>query len=357
MSSLLFENVSKSFGKQKVIDSITLEVKAGEMFSLLGPSGCGKTTLLRLASGLEQPDSGSVWLDGRDITALPPEARPVNTIFQSYALFPHLSARENIAFGPKLTKQTAADIRARVAEMLELVQLQEHADKLPSQLSGGQKQRVAIARALINRPRVLLLDEPLAALDLKLRQHMLSELKRLHQSANCTFLFVTHDQTEAMGLSDRLAVMNQGRVIQIGPPETLYSRPNSEFVASFIGHTNLIPGTLTSCEGADFKCRVAIAGLGEVHGHSDSLMKVGTQVKVSIRPEDCLLTPAESPRPDSALPHKFIIEEMLYLGAKSQATLRSVDHTLTVSMPTGSVTKGREVWLSFRTEAARVLGC
>ena len=207
---LRFENITRRFGAFTAVDAVTIDIAQGETFSLLGPSGCGKTTLLRIAAGFDQPDHGRVWLDGKDITALPPDQRPVNTVFQNYALFPHLTVRENIAFGPKIAGLAAAAIRREVDRMLELVDLAAHANKKPGVLSGGQKQRVAIARALVNKPKVLLLDEPLAALDLKLRHRLLVELDAIHDEVGITFIYVTHDQSEAMSISDRIAVMNKG---------------------------------------------------------------------------------------------------------------------------------------------------
>ncbi|MBC8127636.1 MAG: ATP-binding cassette domain-containing protein, partial [Gloeobacteraceae cyanobacterium ES-bin-144] len=206
--TLRFDNVSKRFGNFTAVDQVTLEIQHGQVFSLLGPSGCGKTTLLRMAAGFEKPDQGRVLLDGKDITDLPPEQRPVNTVFQNYALFPHLSVRDNIAFGLKIARHSKTKITQEVDRMLDLVDLCEHADKMPAKLSGGQKQRVGIARALANKPRVLLLDEPLAALDLKLRQRLLVELDAIHDEVGITFVYVTHDQGEAMSISDTIAVMN-----------------------------------------------------------------------------------------------------------------------------------------------------
>ena len=230
MSAFLrFEHVSKRFGRMQAVDDVSLAVAHGEIFSLLGPSGCGKTTLLRIAAGLETPDAGRVFLNEEDITDLPPNRRQVNTIFQNYALFPHLSVRDNIAFGLRVARRPAGEMRREVDRMLALIQMEDQADKKPAQISGGQKQRVAIARALVNKPQVLLLDEPLAALDLKLRQRMLIELDLIHDEVGITFLYVTHDQGEAMGLSDRIAVMHAGRVQQVGTPPEIYEKPPQQF--------------------------------------------------------------------------------------------------------------------------------
>jgi len=215
---LSFENISKTFGKQTVLSDVSFSVEKGKIFSLLGPSGCGKTTLLRICAGLEAPDSGRVILDGKDITDLVPNDRPVNTVFQNYALFPHMTIWENIAFGPKIDKRPKREIASEVEKYLEMIQMTQHAYKKPAQLSGGMRQRVALARALINHPQVLLLDEPLAALDLKLRQRMLVELDELHDKIGITFVYVTHDQSEAMSISDDVAVMNEGIIEQMGAP-------------------------------------------------------------------------------------------------------------------------------------------
>ena len=256
---LVFENLSKLFGPTRAADNVSLSIRKGEFFSLLGPSGCGKTTLLRILAGFEQPDSGRVLLDGEDITALPPHKRKVNTIFQNYALFPHLTVWENIAFGLRIAKCPKEEIgsgsRADAAS---------HPDgrsgpKRPDMISGGQKQRVAIARALINKPQVLLLDEPLAALDLKLRQRMLIELDLIHDEVGITFLYVTHDQGEAMSLSDRIAVMDQGRIEQVGAPAEIYEAPRSSFVAAFIGDTNFFEGEVADVPEDEYS-RLKIEG-------------------------------------------------------------------------------------------------
>jgi len=247
-SDVVITGVCKSFGDFEVLKDVSLEIKKGEFFSLLGPSGCGKTTLLRIIAGFEHPDIGELTLDGNNVLSLPPNKRQTNTVFQNYALFPHLTVFENVAFSPRLKGVSGAQIKSKVEEYIHLVRLEGHADKRPNQLSGGQKQRVAIARALINEPRVLLLDEPLSALDAKLRQHMLIELDRIHDEIGITFIYVTHDQQEALSVSDRLAVMNQGDILQIGTPYEIYESPATDFVARFIGETNLFDGTVTSVE-------------------------------------------------------------------------------------------------------------
>ncbi len=237
-------DLRRNFGSVKALDGVNLEIAAGEFFALLGPSGCGKTTLLRILAGLDQPDSGAILLDGKELNA-PAHERPINTVFQSYALFPHLTVRENIAFGLRMKKRPAAEIIRRVDAMLNLVEVSPLATRKPSEISGGQRQRVALARALINEPQVLLLDEPLAAVDQKLRKQLQTELKSLQRRLGLTFIYVTHDQEEALSLSDRLAILNQGQVKQVGTPREVYDHPQSRFVAEFIGHCNFIEAQIT----------------------------------------------------------------------------------------------------------------
>jgi spermidine/putrescine transport system ATP-binding protein len=328
---LHFENVTRRFGSFTAVDAVTLDIERGETFSLLGPSGCGKTTLLRMAAGFDRPDSGRILLDGRDITHLPPDQRPVNTVFQSYALFPHLSVRDNIAFGPKMAKKDAAAIRRDVDQMLELVDLKPHADKKPSQLSGGQKQRVAIARALVNKPKVLLLDEPLAALDLKLRQRLLVELDAIHDEVGITFIYVTHDQGEAMSISDRIAVMNKGIIEQIGPPEEIYEAPRSSFVAAFIGDTNFLDGKITGAIDARFS-RCEIAGLGGIVIDNDKPVKPGDRIHLSLRPEK-LIVSRDQPvitGMDNAI--AGTVEDVIYFGSHTRYWVRCGEWRLCAEM-------------------------
>ncbi len=318
---LQFQAVSKCFGTVRAVDDLSLDVRRGEFFSLLGPSGCGKTTLLRLAAGFEQPDSGRVLLDGRDLTGLPPNRRQVNTIFQNYALFPHLTVRENITFGPRTAKWPRELIAAELEKMLLLTQMEEHADKKPDQLSGGQKQRVAIARALINKPQVLLLDEPLAALDLKLRQRMLIDLDLIHDEVGITFLYVTHDQGEAMSLSDRIAVMNRGRIEQIGTPSEIYEAPRSSFVAAFIGDTNFLKGTVAEFPEPDYSL-VRIDGFPPVRCFNDKRMNLGDLVYLSIRPEKFRIS---RERPETGPAHNMVrgtVDEVIYLGTHTRYWVR-----------------------------------
>ena len=265
-NALVVRGITKTFGKVTALDSVSLEAKDGEFISLLGPSGCGKTTLLRIISGFEIPDAGEVLLDGRDIIGVPVHKRPMNMVFQRYALFPHMTIYENIAFSQSLKKRPKQEIEARVAEMLRLVQLEGYDDRRPSQLSGGQCQRVALVRALINEPRVLLLDEPLGALDLKIRKQMQIELKNIQEKLGITFIYVTHDQEEALVMSDRIVLMNRGRVIQDDEPAKIYHHPASRFAATFIGESNIIDGTVVEARADRFVvesagCRFAVRPL------------------------------------------------------------------------------------------------
>jgi spermidine/putrescine transport system ATP-binding protein len=283
-TDLQIQGITKRFGDFTAVDDLTLTIPQGSFFALLGASGCGKTTTLRMVAGLEQPTVGTIMLGEQDITRLKPYQRPVNTVFQSYALFPHLTIFENVAFGLRRTK--TPDVKAKVGEMLELVELQDYAQRRPAQLSGGQQQRVALARALINRPQVLLLDEPLGALDLKLRRAMQIELKRIQEEVGITFVHVTHDQEEAMTMADTIAVMNAGVIEQLGAPWDLYSHPRTTFVANFLGQSNLIAGTVKNRTGDDFTTEVQGT---EVHATKVSSRDVEGSVWVGVRPEKIVL--------------------------------------------------------------------
>lgn len=353
MGTLLrFENVTRRFGDFTAVDDVTLDVEKGETFSLLGPSGCGKTTLLRMAAGFDRPDSGRILLDGRDITHLPPDERPVNTVFQSYALFPHLSVRDNIAFGPKLKRWSTAEVKRETERMLELVDLTAHAAKKPSQLSGGQKQRVAIARALVNKPQVLLLDEPLAALDLKLRQRLLVELDAIHDEVGITFLYVTHDQGEAMSISDRIAVMNRGVIEQTGKPAEIYETPRSSFVAAFIGDTNFLDGRVVESGGRFSRC--AIDGLGEVVIDNDRAVAAGEVVHVSLRPEKIVVLREKPAVAGDANAVSGKVEDVIYFGSHTRYWVRCGEWRLCAEMQHRRFQLdekppqwGDEVWLSW----------
>jgi spermidine/putrescine transport system ATP-binding protein len=285
--------------------------------------------MLRIAAGFEEPDAGRVFLDGHDITDLPPNKRKVNTIFQSYALFPHMTVRDNIAFGLVLAKRPRKEVEAEVDKMLHLIQMTDQASKKPDALSGGQKQRVAVARALINRPDVLLLDEPLAALDLKLRQKMLIELDLIHDEVGITFLYVTHDQAEAMSLSDRIAVMDSGRIDQIGAPAEIYESPRTSFVAAFIGDTNFLEGQVLDCPDRDY-CRLAIGGLPPILCFNDKLIRPGQPIYLSIRPEKIHIShdrPEEEAQRNT-LP--AVIEDVIYLGSNTKYWVRAAGFRIQV---------------------------
>jgi spermidine/putrescine transport system ATP-binding protein len=327
--SLEFDKVSKGFGAVKALNEVSFSIKRGEFFSLLGPSGCGKTTLLRLVAGFEKADRGRILLDGRDITDLPANKRPVNTVFQSYALFPHLTVWENIAFGLRIARQPHAYIKKEVESMLALIQMEEHAYKKPEHISGGQKQRVAIARALINRPRVLLLDEPLAALDLKLRQRMLLELDLIHDEVGITFLYVTHDQNEAMAVSDRIAILHKGKLEQIGTPIELYEAPRSSFVAAFIGDTNFLDGWVAEQQMKEYSL-LSIEDFPSILCFNDKQLSVGDPVHISVRPEKIHIS-REKPETKpllNILPG--VVEDIIYHGDHTKLGVRVGGHRMTI---------------------------
>jgi spermidine/putrescine transport system ATP-binding protein len=308
-------DVVKKFGEAVVVDHINLEVRGGEFFSLLGPSGCGKTTTLRMIGGFEAPTSGVIELQGQDVTWLPPYKRNVNTVFQNYALFPHLTIFENVAFGLRRKGIKDAEVKSRVTDMLKLVELSGFEVRRPTQISGGQAQRVALARALINKPAVLLLDEPLGALDLKLRKQMQVELKRIQQEVGITFIYVTHDQEEAMTMSDRIAVMNKGRYEQLGEPEVLYERPMTRFVAGFLGVSNLLPGAVEGNDGTysavrladDTRIRAPRALVGDT-----------ANVSVGVRPEKIRLHEADVEAPAGHNHMSGVVRDASYLGVSTQ---------------------------------------
>lgn len=357
------ENINKTFGTHRAVYDVSLNVNKGEVFSLLGPSGCGKTTMLRVAAGFEEPESGKVFLDGKDISSLPPNKRKINTVFQNYALFPHLNIYDNIAFGPRIAKIPEPEIEKRVKNMLELIRLEDHAFKRPDQISGGQKQRVAIARALINRPSLLLLDEPLAALDLKLRQHMLLELDRIHDEVGITFIYVTHDQTEAMSLSDRIAVMNKGRIEQIGTPAEIYESPRTKFVAEFIGDTNFFEGKVVERLDGEY-CKIDLFGFGEFAFFNESRLDVGANVTISMRPEKFRVymeRPADSAASGMNL-IKAKVVDIVYQGAQTNYWVIAGDKRICVRqqhnrcyLDLRQPTWNDEVWIAWHKDDVNML--
>lgn len=311
-------NIKKSFDGVDVLKNINLEIKDGEFFSILGPSGCGKTTLLRMIAGFITPDSGAIYLGNEDIVGLAPNKRNVNTIFQKYALFPHLNIYENVAFPLRLKKVEEKKIDEEVKKFIKLVDLEEHIYKKPNQLSGGQQQRVSIARALINRPGVLLLDEPLSALDAKLRQNLLIELDNIHDEVGITFIFITHDQQEALSISDRIAVMNKGNILQVGTPAEVYEAPADSFVADFIGENNFFQGVVTEVINETY-AKLVDENLGELIFEMDKPVHVGNNVKVSIRPEKIRV----SKQAPTGLSEKYnvlkvYVDELIYSGFQSK---------------------------------------
>ncbi len=311
-------NLSKHFGEVIAVNSINLRIEDGEFFSLLGPSGCGKTTTLRLIAGLETATAGEIFLHGRSLGQTPAFKRPVNTVFQNYALFPHLIVERNVAFGLEMSGVPKNEIKTRVSEALEMVQLSDMGKRRPRQLSGGQQQRIALARALVNRPEVLLLDEPLGALDLKLRKAMQLELKQLQEEVGITFIYVTHDQEEALTMSDRIAVMDQGLILQIGTPEEIYEHPRTRFVADFIGESNFLNGTVA--EMSEDEILVSVDDQVSIRAHCNTPITKGQAVSVVIRPEKFRLSD------DGMVNGK--VEECIYIGTDTRYVVRLTDHTL-----------------------------
>jgi spermidine/putrescine transport system ATP-binding protein len=306
------QNVSRRFGETTALAGVTLSVKRGEFLSLLGPSGCGKTTLLRLIAGLDLPDSGTIRISGRDATYVPAHLRPVNTVFQSYALFPHMTVRENISFGLRMKKVNSSERERRVADVMDLVQISELAGRTPPQLSGGQKQRVALARAVVNEPEVLLLDEPLAALDLKLRKQLQVELRSLQRRLQMTFVYVTHDQEEALVMSDRIAVMNSGRIEQLGGSAAVYERPRTRFAAEFLGSCNLLRSTID-------RSSLVRAAFGWLECDAASGRPAGAACTLAVRPERISVLAGDTPRRTNCFPATVV--NAIYTGSETQYEL------------------------------------
>ena len=311
MALLEIEGVTRRFGDFTAVDNVSLAIEAGEFFTLLGPSGCGKTTLLRMIAGFDLPDGGRIMLNGEDLKDRPPEARPVRTVFQSYALFPHMTVEGNVAFPLQMAKTPSSEIPAKIAAALEDVRLQGFGKRYPHELSGGQKQRVAIARALVTHPTMLLLDEPLAALDAKLREEMQVELINMQKDVGITFVYVTHDQTEALALSHRIAVMNKGRVEQMDEPSKIYGFPKSVFVADFIGHCNLFSGRVAG--NANGIVTVDVRGLGPVRVLAQSKLANGSAGTIALRPE-MIRIQAHAPTDTPDNHYRGTVAELLYMG-------------------------------------------
>lgn len=341
-SIIELHSITKKYSQATAVDNISLNIKEGEFLSLLGPSGCGKTTTLRMIGGFELPNQGSIKIDGKEAGNLPPNQRPVNTVFQNYALFPHLSIYNNIAFGLKQKKISKAQIASDTTEMIEIMGLQQHMEKYPRQLSGGQQQRVALARALVNKPRVLLLDEPLGALDLKLRKKMQFELKKLHEQFEITFIYVTHDQEEALIMSDRIAVMNQGRIEQIDTPQQIYNNPKTLFVADFIGETNVIDVDLLESQ------------------NRENLLKEFSQVKNSdkklvIRPEHLKIT--QSRFQPNRITFEAKLKKVHFVGSKRVVECVSGSQEIVVNLSDEEQMDhlGESICLSARKDLVKIL--
>ena len=357
--SVNLQGVSKAFDDFVAVREMDLDIAEGEFFTMLGPSGCGKTTTLRMIAGFEQPTTGSIKIDGADVAGLPAHKRPTNTVFQSYALFPHLSVGENVAFGLERKKVGKDEVKKRVESELERVGLAREINRRPNQLSGGMQQRVALARALVNLPKVLLLDEPLGALDLKLRKGLQLELKGIQRDVGITFVYVTHDQEEALTMSDRIAVMNRGRIEQCAGPEDVYERPTTTFVAGFIGVSNLMPGEVTSANGTT---RVRLDAGVEIEAPTNGL-STGERCHAVVRPEKLQLDPKDAPARDG-WPHvEGLVESSVYLGTSTQIVVQLTGGTrMTVLVPNADEAErarlpggGADVKLSWAPEHIHVV--
>jgi spermidine/putrescine transport system ATP-binding protein len=350
--------VSKQFGNVRALEPTDLTIDRGEFFSLLGASGSGKTTTLRIIAGFEEPSTGKVYLQNRDVTLTAPYERNVNTVFQDYALFPHMSVEDNVAYGLRVRRTPKQEMRRRVAESLALVRLSGFEKRRPSQLSGGQRQRVALARALINAPAVLLLDEPLGALDLKLRREMQFELKRIQTDVGITFLYVTHDQEEAMSMSDRVAVMSEGRIMQVGTPTQVYERPVDAFVAGFVGVSNLLQARVASREAS--RLRLVVEGFERLMAPILDGVSEGQTVTVTVRPEKIRMRARPNTASDDAASARGKIVDVSYGGAFTRYTVKVGGTELAVLEQNEgagpSAAMGEEVWISWPCEQSVILG-
>ncbi len=357
MLSVTLENISKHFGKSVAVENVSLEIRPGELFFLLGPSGCGKTTCLRMVAGFEQPTAGVLRFGERDMTRVPPHKRNTGMVFQNYALWPHMTAKANVEYGLRVRKIDKTERERRVSEALEMVRLGNLGERFPSQMSGGQQQRVALARALVIRPDVLLLDEPLSNLDAQLRLEMRAEIKRLHEQTGTTALYVTHDQEEALSIADRVAVLKEGVLQQVGAPRELYRRPASRFVAEFIGETNLIPAKVKSLSGDNCEVETPLGVLRA--SRPESKVEIGQSVQCSIRPESLCASGAQENQLQAQL------ENVMYLGANEQYQMRLIGGRENVDTENGDAENWRNVKIAIanpqfappQTGSTLTLGC
>jgi len=354
--------VRKAYGEVIAVDGVDVEIRRGEFFTMLGPSGSGKTTCLRMIAGFVRPDEGRIELAGSDVTGLPPHERDVNTVFQDYALFPHMSVGQNVEYGLKVKRVPTPDRRERVTQALEMVRLSGFEKRRPSQLSGGQRQRVALARALVNRPRVLLLDEPLGALDLKLRQQLQVELKRIQEEVGVTFIYVTHDQDEALSMSDRIAVMDRGRILQVGTPNEVYDEPDSQFVAGFVGVSNLLELEVESLEKG--LARLRLGPRDRIEAFIDEGVRRGDRATVTIRPERIAITENGSIDEEVVCHASGIVRESFYAGPTTRfvveldggGELMVVRQNARTSFEDAEALRGKAVTLAWGREYTRVIG-
>jgi spermidine/putrescine transport system ATP-binding protein len=351
------EHVTKRFGDFVATSDMSFSIGKGEFFAMLGPSGCGKTTMLRMIAGFEQPTSGTIRIDGQDVAGIPPYRRPVNTVFQNYALFPHLSVFDNVAFGPRMRGVAKDEVDRRVKHLIDVVRLGDLAQRMPNQLSGGQRQRVALARALVNGPKALLLDEPLSALDLELRRQMQIELKRIQRDVGITFIFVTHDQEEAITMSDRIAVMRAGRLEQVGTPEGIYEEPETAFVARFIGHANLLPVTVERANGASAEVLLPGGRRVQVATHGRGFA-AGARALLMVRPERLEVCAGEPSSERCSMP--VTCTDLVFQGAVQRCAVSTaagdelVAHIET-DRPVREARAGAALWAYWEADAARLL--